>query len=86
VELRLGKPTLAPLYNAACPGRSVSAWQSARSPAEVWWRTGDSFQYLLLAAITFLVCRIRTSTAVTKCARSIDARQGVPVDHLLHRA
>jgi hypothetical protein len=53
-------------------GSAVANW---------WWLSA-----WLLAVFTFLVCRIRTSTAVTKCARSIDARQGAPVGHLLLRA
>jgi hypothetical protein len=47
-ELRLGKPTLVPLYNTACRGQSGSAWQSAQHLAEVWRRAGDGLQRWLL--------------------------------------
>jgi hypothetical protein len=85
VELHLDKPPLVPLYN-------VLLWVIAAPLGEAgytrmkWRRTGDCFQRWLLAVFTFLVCRIRTSTAVTKCARSNDARQGVPIGHSLLRA
>jgi hypothetical protein len=50
-ELRLGKSTLVPLYNAACRGQSCSAYQSVRHPREMWRRTGDGFQQWLLRFI-----------------------------------
>ncbi len=96
-ELYLDKPHPRSPVQRHTLGQCCSAWRG-RLTQERWRRTGGGLRRWLLAVFTFFVCRTRTSTAVIhhssrggeepplQCARLNDARQGVPVGHLLLRA